>query len=236
MLERRISAERLAPYRAWADGDASLAISLYANSSAASGQLWVVLGHMEVLVRNALHEELSEWSRRRTGDPRWYLDPLRVFHEKTTADVMLARSRVLRSGKVETSGRVVAELTFGFWRYLLAKRYERSLWRECLYRAFPGQGKRKVVHAKLAALHELRNRIAHHESIYGRPLPELYNDALTVAGWICPTTRDWIQRQSLVFTVTDGNEVSLSSRKAEAAAPGSEPASGNSKEEIAQGR
>jgi hypothetical protein len=92
----------------------------------------------------------------------------------------------------------VAELSFGLWRFLVAARYERSLWRRCLYRAFPGEGRRKVVHAKLAVLHELRNRIAHHEPIHNRPLRQRYADALTVTGWICPVTRDWVHQQQLV--------------------------------------
>ncbi|MGH3544375.1 MAG: hypothetical protein ACRDPW_00335, partial [Mycobacteriales bacterium] len=135
------------------------------------------------------------------SEARWYLDVGRAFNDKTRADIGAARARALHTGKAETAGRIVAELSFGFWRYLLAIRYERSLWRTCLHRAFPAQGRRKTVHAKMAVLHELRNRIAHHEPIPNRPLGQLYNDALTVAGWICPTTRDWIHRQALVSPV-----------------------------------
>ena len=47
-----------------------------------------------------------------------------------------------------------------------ASRHERILWRTRFYRAFPGQGRRHAVYAKLAGLHQLRNRIAHHEPIH----------------------------------------------------------------------
>jgi hypothetical protein len=93
---------------------------------------------------------------------------------------------------------VVAELPFGFWRYLLASRYERTLWRTSIYRAFPGQGRRQPVHARLADLHQLRNRIAHHEPVHNRPLARLHDDAMLVAEWACPGTRTWIAARSAV--------------------------------------
>jgi hypothetical protein len=43
---------------------------------------------------------------------------------------------------------------------------------------------------KLAGIHQLRNRIAHHEPIHNRPLARLHEDALLVAEWACPGTRD----------------------------------------------
>jgi len=91
---------------------------------------------------------------------------------------------------------VVAELPFGSWRYLLASRYERTFWRTGLYWAFPGQGRRQAVYTRLAGIHQLRNRIAHHEPIHNRPLARLHDDALLVAEWACPGTRTWIAARS----------------------------------------
>ena len=95
----------------------------------------------------------------------------------------------------------MAELPFGFWRFLLSSRYERTLWLPCLRDAFPGirgRGMRRDVHDAMRDLHLLRNRIAHHEPIHNRPLLELHAVALTTAGWICPTTRRWIAARSRV--------------------------------------
>jgi hypothetical protein len=52
-----------------------------------------------------------------------------------------------------------------------------------MYQVFPNQ-RRHTVHDKLASLHHLRNRIAHHEPIHNRPLERLHADVLVVAGWI----------------------------------------------------
>jgi len=197
-VETCVSAERLAPYRRTCGGDLAAAITLYKWNAAVSGALWVDLGHVEVLVRNAMHVQLTKWSARCFGEPHWYLDPGKLFSPQTAADVDTARARLTRAGKPDHPGRVVAELSFGFWRFLAAGHYELSLWRTCLYKGFPGQGRRRPLHDRLAALHDLRNRIAHLEPIHSRPLRKLYVTILTVADWINPAMRQWVAEQSTV--------------------------------------
>jgi hypothetical protein len=55
--------------------------------------------------------------------------------------VQAAIARLRRKGKPSVPGRVVAELTFGFWTNLLDVRYERRqiLWPPLLEAAFPHQ-------------------------------------------------------------------------------------------------
>ncbi|MBM0279829.1 Abi family protein [Micromonospora tarensis] len=190
-LERRWSPERLAPYRAACHGDLAAAVALYRWNAEISAALGTTIGHVEVLLRNALHEELTAWSLRRYGEPAWYLDPGGVLSDEGRRDVVKARSRATRDGRLETPGRVVAELNLGFWRFLLATRYDGSLWRGCLHRAVAGQ-RRRTVHAAVSRLHEARNRMAHHEPMFNRPVADLRQSAVEVAGWLCPVTRDWI--------------------------------------------
>lgn len=198
LLERRLSAERLAPYRTATGGDLTRAVALYEWNAQVSAAFWATLGHVEVLIRNAMHEQLTVWSAKRFGQPLWYLDPGRVLTEQARRDIATARQRATRDGRAETPGRVVAELNLSFWRFLLAARYERSLWRTCLWRAWPGQGLRRIAHDRLAEVHMLRNRIAHHEPIHNRPLAELHATALIAAGWVCPATGAWIEADSQV--------------------------------------
>ncbi|WP_086819321.1 hypothetical protein [Allokutzneria sp. NRRL B-24872] len=189
LLEQRLSAERLAPYRAVCGGDLGAALTLYEQNARISAAFWRTLGHVEVLVRNAMHSALVD----RSGRADWYVPLAGLLTEKAQKDIASAQARVARNGRTATPGRVVAELPFGFWRYLLAARYDRTLWRTCLKDAFPGaSGLRREVHDKVAGLHELRNRIAHHEPVHNRPLRRLRADALVVAGWICPSSRAWV--------------------------------------------
>lgn len=196
-LERRLSVERLAPYRAACGGDLAAAVALYEWNAEVSAALGTTLGHLEVLLRNAMHDALTTWSTARHSEPWWYLDPGRLLSAESAADIVKARSRATRDGRQEMPGRVVAELNLGFWRFLLARRYDRGLWHPCLHRAFPRQ-RRSTVHDAVKALHDARNRMAHHEPMHHRPVAELRASAVQVAGWICPVTRDWIDARCQV--------------------------------------
>ncbi|GAA1813765.1 hypothetical protein GCM10009835_36860 [Planosporangium flavigriseum] len=58
-----------------------------------------------------------------------------------------------------------------------------------------------AVERALGRLHDLRNRIAHHEPIYNRPLKDLHSTALTLAEWTCPVTAAWIESRCAVLSV-----------------------------------
>ena len=200
-LEQRISAERFAPYRAAAGDDLGRALRRYERNTEISAAFWAVLSDLEIVVRNAMHERLVAWSLASYGQPDWYRDRGRIFTGQTAGDIAIARRHALAHGRAESAGRIIAELPFGFWRFLLSRRYERTLWLPCLRDAFPGirgQGMRRDVHDAMRDLHLLRNRIAHHEPIHNRPLFELHSVALSTAGWICPTARGWIAARSRV--------------------------------------
>ncbi len=201
LIERRLSVERLSPYRAAMSGDLDRAIALYRWNAEVAAAFWTLIGHVEVLARNAMHERLQAWSVTAVGHTRWYTALGYLFNAETNQDIATATRRALAGGRAETPGRVVAELPFGFWRFLLAGRYERSLWRTCLYEAFPGQGRRRLVFDRVSGLHQLRNRIAHHEPVHNRPLAQLHADAMELTDWVCPTTSEWIRAHSAVSDV-----------------------------------
>ncbi|WP_433302035.1 Abi family protein [Actinoplanes sp. CA-030573] len=196
VLIRRLSPERLGPYVIAGGDDNAAALRVYHWNSEVSAALAVTIGHVEVIMRNAIHENLTEWSARRFGEPRWYLDPGHLLQRRQAEVVQLARMRARQRG--ETPGQVVAELSLGFWRYLLANHYDSTLWRESLYRAFPGQPRRRVLHEAVEVLHRSRNRIAHHEPMFNRPIEDIHIIALEVAGWICPVSKAWIARHGRV--------------------------------------
>lgn len=204
VLENRLSAERLAPYRAAVGGDLQTALQLYEWNREIAAAFGATLGDLEVLLRNAMHDQLTAWSSAQHGEPRWYLDQGRLFTADALDDIAKARRRATRTGRPETPGRVVAELTLGFWRYLLASRYERTLWLPCLRTAFPGlrgRGMRRDVNDAVRDLHLLRNRIAHHEPIHDRPLPALHATAMSVARWVCPVSHRWIENRCQVASL-----------------------------------
>lgn len=115
VLEDRLSRERLKPYRDAVGGDLDSAIGLYEWNSAAPGAFFeTTLGHVEVLLRNALHDHLSAWHTAAGRPGQRYDDPAGVLDPRRHADIAAARGRIRREHKTETAGKVVAELTFGF--------------------------------------------------------------------------------------------------------------------------
>lgn len=71
-----------------------------------------------------------------------------------------------------TIGQVVAQLTFFFWKRLYSKDYANVLWTP-LKTVFPDRRlKRADIATQLEHLYQSRNRVAHHEPIFGRRLRE----------------------------------------------------------------
>ncbi|MFT4307481.1 MAG: hypothetical protein QM604_11380 [Microbacterium sp.] len=186
-----LSPERLAPYLREAGGDLDAAVGLYEWNLAVSGALYEALGILEVVLRNALSTQLAAHHGTLTG--HWYDDPLGVLSGLAHEDIAAARRRVRKLRRPETPGRVVAELSFGFWKFLLAKRYEATLWTGYLRHAFPNlqPQSRAVAYRALDELHTVRNRIAHHEPIHSRDLTVETLTIYRLLDWIDADVRAW---------------------------------------------
>jgi hypothetical protein len=195
-----LSEERFGAYRRATQGDDTSALALYEWNTVISAAWWADISRFEVLVRNAMHDRLTDWSIRTYGEPLWYRNPGRILTPRHMVHIAEARRRATTGAraKPETPGRIVAELPFGFWRYLLSSHYDRTLWKPVFIGTFGVQQRRKPVYYRLTVLNELRNRIAHHEPIHTQRLETLHNELLTVLDWIKPTYRKWVEQQSTV--------------------------------------
>ena len=188
-LENYISGERLAAYYRLSRGDQWVALKLYEKNAQLSGALYPVIQGLEVTVRNSIHNLMSS----RMGCPEWY-DRF-PFNNSERSEIDEAKERLRENGQPTTPGRIVSELTFGFWVKLTGRIYENTLWTPHLSRIFPIRVNRAIVHERLVQLKTLRNRIAHHERIIGRAktLPMEYADTIEAIRWISPTVADWVE-------------------------------------------
>jgi hypothetical protein len=199
-LERALSPERLSTYLTAVGQDHAAALRLYVWNTQISAALYSPLQALEIIIRNAFHRELST-----TYGPAWY-DSARVpLTPAARARVADAKEAVRRAGRPLDPGRIIAELSFGFWERLVTHgpqgrlNYEMALWRPALHRAFPNSRRRRAdVHRPLPGLRDLRNRIAHHEPIFSRNLAADYQTILDVIGWICTDTQAWVAHYSEV--------------------------------------
>jgi hypothetical protein len=106
----------------------------------------------------------------------------------------IRRARRGISSTAVPSGKIVAELPFGFWRYLLAKRYSATLWPAIRhgFPQLPGRDRARL-ERPVIRLHQLRNRIAHHEPLIRENLPARLADLEYILDAIDPALRRWVR-------------------------------------------
>lgn len=203
-LETSLSPERMATYLKASAGDREKALRLYTWNTAISAAFYGPLQGLEVALRNAIHRQLSA-----VYGLAWYEVPACGLDAGALRCIGEAKQRVGQGGYALDPPHIVAELPFGFWVSLLGRggkgqdgrkrNYDMTLWRRGLYKAFPNSRRsRAATHQPLDYLRTFRNRIAHHEPIFGRHLQADYQSLLDVTGWICPRTADWIRHHSRV--------------------------------------
>ena len=181
-------------------GDHDAAVALYIWNARISAAAFEALHHVEVLLRNSVDAQFTPVNPAAPPEKTWLDDP-EVLTEAARKRVRETTARVSRDGKRPTRGRVVAGLSFGFWRALFDKKYS-QLWVSHLHCAFPaGTGDRAEVALLMSNLVPFRNRLAHHETIVRRPIGEHHSEMLALAGLIDPAARAWIEDLSRVETV-----------------------------------
>ncbi|MDQ1711442.1 MAG: hypothetical protein QOE45_892 [Frankiaceae bacterium] len=200
VIRDRLTAERLGSYLAATADDLDRAFDLYEWNMAASAGVLTTVAMVEVVVRNALDATLREWALRQSAPGPWF--DLAPLDEHGREDMTKARARATRYGRhPEVPGKVVAELTFGFWRFLVGSRYHASLWVPATAAAFPNavpdiRRRRRDVADRMQRLAFVRNRAAHHEPIHRRDLREDHAAAVELTGWVCADCAAWVAARS----------------------------------------
>lgn len=188
---------RFAPYREETAGDHERAVALYVWNARISAAMFETLHHVEVLLRNAIDEQFQPVDPSASPRVTW-LEDESILNERSRQRVQETIRRVRREGHGATRGRVVAGLSFGFWRALFDRKNS-ALWVSHLHRAFPaGTGERSEVAALMSSLVPFRNRLAHHETIVRRPIETHYDELIALARLIDPAAAIWIEGASRV--------------------------------------
>lgn len=219
-VEAWLSVPRFGVYLSAVGGNRRLALALYEWNTVTSAAFQRDLAHLEIALRNAYDQAIV--ANTPAGSPHWTADPYRLFpvrwrtaKDGTRFDVnrrpreQIERA-VYEAGADAPPGKVVAELTFGFWRYLSTAAHHDPLWIPYLHAAFAAGTARPDVDKPVGRLHRFRNRIAHHEPLLERDrasgllrlrtrhLHDRHADLLTVAGLISPQLRQYIADGSSV--------------------------------------
>lgn len=200
-----MSTTRLDGYLAHCHPDQAAAVELYAWNSRVSAAFWETLGHLEIAVRNRLADKMLERHQLRGRSGSWLDDPHGELDTRARKEIAQARDRVRRNGKPIDDGQTIAELSFGFWRYLVARQYRTTLW-PALAGGFPHAPDRALstVEKPLARLHQFRNRLAHHEPVWNKNLRKHQEDIHALLGYIDPDLSAWVTGRCRVPAVLAG--------------------------------
>lgn len=194
-IAHAVSSERLAPYLRQAHGDLHKTLCLYLWNIALCESLYPLLNLTETTLRNKLDAHIAELFGQRDWFDLGWLDA------RDALKINEARRKIAGSNRLATPGRMVAELTFGFWTSLLDVRYERTktLWPHLAPQVFayaPRKLRTRKAQSRFAsAIRDLRNRVFHHEPIWHcMHLPGIVDDSKTWLSWLSPEAAVLAQR------------------------------------------
>lgn len=188
-LRLPISPERLESYRPAAGTDLDTVVNYFWNLCLCEA-LYPSLNAAEISLRNSIHTALSSHYQ----NDYWF-DDENVVESRQYQQVLKARETLRHREKEETAGRIVAELTFGFWVGLLNRPYEAKTWApngyDLLRKVFPHAPRRarklKFLRDRFYEINLLRNRVFRYEPVWNRPqLDQTHSQILEAIGWISP--------------------------------------------------
>ena len=187
-----ISPPRLGRYLAAENGNRRRALALYRWNAQVSAAFMFPLHICEVSTRNGIVDAIE-----RVYGPSWHVAG---SFERSLPSGQQGELRRARYG-MPSAGKVVAELKFSFWAAILTRRHDGRLWTPSIRTDFPHFGQqppatcRAQLHTALEDVRKLRNRIAHHEPIFGRDLAAEYARIRQVIAWRSNETANWMDRE-----------------------------------------
>ncbi|WP_155846467.1 Abi family protein [Aquaspirillum serpens] len=198
--EDTLTRSRLGKYLRVTRNNLQQALRLYVLNAKVSAAVMTDLHYIEIAMRNRFDRELTN-----QYGISWFNNTqfLNLLNEMTRRILLKAQRNAEKhwpKGIPLPPGKIIAELTFGFWLRLTDSKLEHTLWVPCLHKAFsPNKApKRATFNQQLEKLRQLRNRVAHHEPIFHLDLLDTCRRIHDVAKLLCPTTARVMRQTSTV--------------------------------------
>lgn len=165
-----MSQPRMNRYVNACDGDTKKAMTLYRLNLKLSQELFTIVSCFEVALRNSIDRHYTNFK-----GPDWLRDSARpggMFKNRLCGKTPNIISDAERKLAPYTHPKLVAEMDFGFWRYMFA-RHQFHCGGQTLLTIFPSkprstphfQYNSNFIFSELEKINNLRNRIAHHEPV-----------------------------------------------------------------------
>ena len=195
LLEKYLSKSRLKTYTQIAqNNDFEKALEIYRLNIKYSEKFYSPLTQLEVILRNAINEQLildfgADWYHKENIN-------LVTAQREMVDEVIL---KLLNKSKDINSCNIISNLTFGFWVNLFNSDYDKTLWRQSLYKIFEKNDKdlsRSTIRERLEKFRNLRNRISHCEPIIMEiPLAKYYIQLIDFVSWIDKDLSIWLYEE-----------------------------------------
>lgn len=191
-----ISRNRFDPYLREAGFDHERALQLYMWNMNISASLFPLIATIEIAMRNKVVARLES-----SFSATWWRNE--DFHAslgtKGKGILLRAENAIKQRDKTPDSGRMTAELTFGFWQNMFLAKYEAALWRSLHldFADLPSWVMLAELYKRTKQVNDLRNRISHHEPMMRTNISQSFADALTVLSWMSREKAAWIRPQLL---------------------------------------
>jgi hypothetical protein len=192
-VRQALSPPRVSTYlQALQDRPPSLdkALELYVWNGQLGAALLTPISVCEVVIRNAVDDALSALHGTSWPWAQGFYLSLSTHARSTLVDARNKQSST-------STGKVIAELSFGFWENMFKASFDAALWTPHLARVLPNLAMpvhlgRGHVHTELAKLRKLRNRIAHHEPLLTLNAQQTMNDLQALIALRCQDTAAWM--------------------------------------------
>ncbi|HEY4338034.1 MAG TPA: hypothetical protein VGM89_19120 [Puia sp.] len=142
-------------------------LSLYNANIRLSQAFLPVLSYFEVALRNRIDQHYQQ----AMGYSDWLLTAALTGGFLTKSGCISSSEKILlahaKLGVKYTHDKLVAELSFGFWRFMFAGNQYQAGGNTLLaiFPHLPARSNQNFVYQKLKKINSIRNRIAHHEPI-----------------------------------------------------------------------
>jgi hypothetical protein len=170
-FEKLISPQRLGRYYNTCNFHALKTLTLYRANIHISQAFLGVLSVFEIVLRNRIDLHYRAQLSGETGKPTWLLASSLPGGFLTARGCESSLKKVMQAyeilGSNYTHDKLIAELSFGFWRHLFAGRQFKAGGGTLLaiFPRIPPRCNQTFIYQKLHRINSIRNRIAHHEPI-----------------------------------------------------------------------
>jgi hypothetical protein len=157
-------------------------------------EYWPVLTTLELAIRNSFSARLFDGF----GSVLFETET-KFFSKPQVIQIERCKELLSKRGRNQPSiNDLVSNLNFGFWTQLVTKQYESRLWSPYLKDCFvsPAARDRRIVEIRLREAVEIRNRLAHHETVSKSRYEGALARLIETIGWVSPKLEAELRSES----------------------------------------